>query len=598
MKYALSVPFAERFFDLAYSGRSELAREPEGGGKGETIRDQGRSYQSAGAGYVGMITANSFMKREFGKKLVEEFLPKVDLTHVIDTSGAYIPGHGTPTVILFGRERRPVAGTVRTVMGIKGEPAKPENASQGVVWSAIVAQVDCAGSESEWVSVADTARESFAKHPWSIGGGGAADLKEVIEESCGSIYAVADSVGITSFTLEDEVFIRDASSYRRSQVPSAMLRPMVVGDELRDWNIQSGNVALFPYDSDFQPLDYQTMSAVVRALRAMWAYRTNLSNNKMFGQQTKTDAGLFWWEFGRLTASKLRTPLSIAFAFVATHNHFVLDRGGKVFNRSAPVIKLPAGSTENEHLALLGLLNSSTACFWGRQTFFPKGGFAAGKWEERLEWDGTKLKQFPVPAEKPLAFATELDHLAHERQTHLPAQIIVSPVGASLLANGKAGGAAEGGFASKLAPTVVSRAELNAHRAKAESLLRRMIALQEELDWRCYVLYGVTEEDLCYQGASPLPQPAPARVGEWQAVPEIELGQRAFEIVMARQMARGELETTWFERHRSMPITAIPAHWPADYQRLVERRIALIEADRYIGLIERPEYLDNVTFPK
>ena len=52
-------------------------------------------------------TANSFMKREFGKKLIEEFFPRIDLTHVIDTSGAYIPGHGTPTVILFGRNRKP-----------------------------------------------------------------------------------------------------------------------------------------------------------------------------------------------------------------------------------------------------------------------------------------------------------------------------------------------------------------------------------------------------------------------------------------------------------------------------------------------------------
>ena len=39
-----------------------------------------------------MITANSFMKREFGKKLIEEYIPRWDLTHVIDTSGAYIPG--------------------------------------------------------------------------------------------------------------------------------------------------------------------------------------------------------------------------------------------------------------------------------------------------------------------------------------------------------------------------------------------------------------------------------------------------------------------------------------------------------------------------
>ena len=70
---------------------------------------------------------------------------------------------------------------------------------------------------------------------------------------------------------------------------------------------------------------------------------------------------------------KFRTPLSIAFAFVATHNHFVLDRGGKVFNQSAPIIKLSADATEDDHLALLGLLNSSTACFWMKQVFHNKG---------------------------------------------------------------------------------------------------------------------------------------------------------------------------------------------------------------------------------
>jgi len=55
-------------------------------------------------------------------------------------------------------------------------------------------------------------------------------------------------------------------------------------------------------------------------------------------------------------------------------------------------------------------------------------------------------------------------------------------------------------------------------------------------------------------------------------------------------MARGELSSTWFERHRSKPITEIPAHWPEDYRQLVERRIALIGSDRYLGLIERPEH--------
>ena len=68
------------------------------------------------------------MKREFGKKLIEEYFPQVDLTHVIDTSGAYIPGHGTPTVILIGRRRFARSdSTIRAVLGIRGEPAQPDD---------------------------------------------------------------------------------------------------------------------------------------------------------------------------------------------------------------------------------------------------------------------------------------------------------------------------------------------------------------------------------------------------------------------------------------------------------------------------------------
>ena len=51
--------------------------------------------------------------------------------------------------------------------------------------------------------------------------------------------------------------------------------------------------------------------------------------------------------------------------------------------------------------------------------------------------------------------------------------------------------------------------------------------------------------------------------------PPIALGQRAFEIVLARQVAASEIETTWFERHGSTPITEVPRGWPADYRNLV-----------------------------
>jgi hypothetical protein len=100
-----------------------------------------------------------------------------------------------------------------------------------------------------------------------------------------------------------------------------------------------------------------------------------------------------------------------------------------------------------------------------------------------------------------------------------------------------------------------------------------MIALQEELDWQCYNLYGlIGDAFLC------------------DNPPLIKLGQRAFEIVLARKMEAGEEETTWFVRHGSTPITEIPAEWPGDYRDVMQRRIDLIESDRNIGLVERPEY--------
>ena len=67
-----------------------------------------------------MITANSFMKREFGKKVIEEYLPSVNLETIVNTSGAYIPGHGTPTVLLFGSSEKPQNSKVLTVLASRG----------------------------------------------------------------------------------------------------------------------------------------------------------------------------------------------------------------------------------------------------------------------------------------------------------------------------------------------------------------------------------------------------------------------------------------------------------------------------------------------
>jgi hypothetical protein len=110
------------------------------------------------------------MKREFGKKLIEFFNFNVQLTHVIDTSGAYVPGHGTPTVILVGRNhvgRRD--DPIRAAVGVHGEPNQPLDPAKGVVWSAIVEQVYMPGSKSAWVEVVDVSRSDLAAYPWDAG---------------------------------------------------------------------------------------------------------------------------------------------------------------------------------------------------------------------------------------------------------------------------------------------------------------------------------------------------------------------------------------------------------------------------------------------
>jgi len=527
-KYALVAPFCERFWALA-----------------KPLDNAQR------AGYVGLIVGNTFMKREFGKKLVEAFFPTVDLTHLIDTAGAYIPGHGTPTAILFGRNRPPASPMVRAVLGIEGEPSTPDDPAQGIVWQAILTQVDQSGSESAWVTVSAIGREVLAKHPWSVGGGGASDLKSAIEESESErLSDLATELGISSVTGEDEVYMIGSSSNAiRHGIEKT--RSLVAGDLIRDWGL-AGNEAVWLYDAHFRLLSIQGLPFTYRFL---WPFRTNLSKRKRFGTPM-LERGFKWYEWQELYSAKLRTPYSLTFGEVATHNHFVLDRGDKVFKQTAPVIKLPANSTLDDHLGLLGLLNSSTACFWFKQVCHNKGSTVdqhgarqrTAAFEDFYAHNSTNIGQFPVAVERPVDIARRIDNLATQRAARLPAAIF----GVAL-------------------PT---RVELDGARNEAEHIRRQMIAWQEELDWHVYRSYGVLDEALCYTGEPP----------------GVQFAERAFEIVLARQLAAGTAATTWFERHGAQPITECPAHWPADYRALVEGRIARIQQSRDLALIERPEY--------
>lgn len=522
-KYALSVPFMERFFELAHPevGERELA------------------------GYVGQITANSFMKREFGVPLVEKFLPTMDVTMIIDTSGAYIPGHGTPTVIMFGRARPPVSSTIRVLDAVRGEPSQPADAAHGLVWESILELFDQPGQQNRFIRSSDVEREDFATHPMTLGVG--RELRQNIEHGRKQIKDVVEALGISAVTLEDDVFaLGDNSVARRFGISDH--RVLIDGAHVRDYGIHPLVAAVFPYRGGKPQLD-------ISLTRRLWPWREVLARNVFFGKN-KAERGLKWFEYGFVSWDLSDARPKITWGEVATHNHFVLDRGGGAFKQTAPVIKLPANASPEDHLRVLGALNSSAACFWLKQVCHNKGTGtdsagarlrAESTWADFFQLNASKISELPLPALLPLPLPKRLDQLASERPTLLDA----------------------------LANTDDLKTTARALSVEDAALLAQMISLQEELDWEMLVAYGIANDDL--------PQPG-------LDAPPLHLGERAFEIVLARQVARGEVETTWFERHGSTPITEPPAHWPVTYRETVERRIALIESDPDVSLIERPEH--------
>jgi hypothetical protein len=66
----------------------------------------------------------------------------------------------------------------------------------------------------------------------------------------------------------------------------------------------------------------------------------------------------------------------------------------------------------------------------------------------------------------------------------------------------------------------------------------------------------------------------------------------AVAIRMARDVEAGQLVTSWFDHwnHRFTPVVEVPAHWPRAYRDLVQRRLEVIESNRFVNLLERPEF--------
>ncbi|MFF8026252.1 BREX-2 system adenine-specific DNA-methyltransferase PglX [Streptomyces sp. NPDC007896] len=530
--YALSVPFTELAFDLALPGEA--------------------------AGRVGLLTSNSFMKREFGRSLVERVLPRVRISHVIDTSGAYIPGHGTPTVILVGQNRVPDReAPVHMVVGRRGEPGVPEVPGEGLVWQSLRRLAFEAEAVSHWAESYLQERAQLDIFPWSLAPSAARSVLRLME-SGEPLRERVTRIGYAANTGSDELFCSTAGSFRRHRAEESATVRVLTGSEVRDWSTHAPLRAFFPRTRGGRELvDLERLPGHHRRL---WPYRGVLSGRR---GSRKTSP---WYDWHQFAPDWDAHPWSIVFPWVATHPHFSLLRGSAVALNSAPVIKLPPSATEHSHLELLGVLNSSAVCFWLKQMSQSKGQPHIGAlrggeaWERIYEFTSTRLLDLPLPPAFSVAPAEELDLLAAELgrcQSDL------------------------GNPATRL--TAQSLAAARGHWSSVRS---RMVAIQEELDWQTYASYGLLPDDGNLTAAL-------------ADLPGVEVGERAFEIALARRIAAGETEArwfaddpegSWFRRHDVIPVTEIPEHWPPAYQNLVRRRVAAIEQNGMLALLEQPEY--------
>jgi len=531
-------------------------------------------------GQLGFIVSNAFAKREFGKPLVENFFPTVDLQKVVDCSGLMFPGHGTPTCIVFGRNQEPAKNTaIRITATLPGGGDLRTPPEESLLWYSIAAHHDSPGYTDSRIGVADRTRKEMAKHPWSLEVSAETTSNLMEKEISTNLRDVLnDDVGVCTMTNADDIFLIGEDIARRFHLPLKRLPLYHQGEEFKNWEAESPCRIALPYNAK---CEIDSDSNIDRSLRAyLLPFRSVLENRHTFGSQSFEQAGRTWFEFERMNANKYATPHFITFAHLSTHNHFVFISEPRVFGRHSQVIKLWQSTGDDEHHLLTGLLNSSAALFWLKQICFNKG---AGEDEERdrFEYSGGKVQQLPVPNTIAEALRGKRSDLADrlqilsqacwERGRQMPSlamkKLFEKPGEAYHEWNASLPGYITPD--ARLGLPFKTIDDLRTSFSKAcktrEELRGEMIALQEEMDWLVYAAYGLIPLDSAAIGSSDHPDP-------------LVREQRPF---VLWSQAQGDLNRAY---------SLIPADWTVERKALWRVRLEVIRNDEHIRRIEQPVY--------
>lgn len=532
-KFALAAPFTERFFELAVA-----------------------------SGFVGLINANSWTKRDFGVVLIQQVLARLDVQEVIDTAGCYLPGHGTSTLLLFGRNRPSAKQGFRAVLGKRGETTEPAIPSEAPVWSEIVAHHAELGFEGRFVSVTRFSEQDGRTHPWVLAGGGARELLATIGTLAPQrLGGMLEFIGRTTHTGDDSFFTIAHQRTRRLREAGIRIVQFVRGQDLDDYLIASKDDTLFPYGSGGEASELTAEEA-----RWYWSYRQGLRVRRDFGKVIE-ERGLSWHDHSMFFPSRFRAAPVIGFAFQSTHNQFVISRGGRVFNRTAPALALAAGKTEADHRALLAYLNSSFVGFWCRLVMFPRGGdqvgdgarLSATQWNRNLEYAGNLLEQLPVPKlealqSKLLDLILVVEETVQQMEQRAPGAVVATTLATT--------------------PSLAALREARANCLAARSRLRSMlVSLQEEIDWRVYGLFGLPTVEAPSVDAVRVP---------------VEPHNRPFEVRLAREVGTDVSASEWFRVHKR----EAPKDVGGPLADLYRQRLRLLDDEvngKPLRLLETPE---------
>ena len=186
-------------------------------------------------GQLGFIVSNAFAKREFGQPLIADFFPTVDLQKIVDCSGLMFPGHGTPTCLVFGAQRKPDdKSPIRVAATLPGGGDLRTPPEESPLWHTLAAQHDNPGFTDSRVVVADRPRKGMAKWPWNLDS--SAELTRVaMEKEAPPLSQFVDSVGPSTLTRSDEVFMQPGHTMRQHTIEQINVRFVVVGDSIRNW---------------------------------------------------------------------------------------------------------------------------------------------------------------------------------------------------------------------------------------------------------------------------------------------------------------------------------------------------------------------------